>query len=207
MASRKRPATKKVPRRQARDDAKRKSTRKRPPHPGEAERIQARREKALALRKAGASYRMIAKELDVSVETAHSDVAAELAALAEISHAHAEDVRALEIRRLDDLQVNITNILRSGATPRAVDSAIRLSERRSKLLGLDAPAKKQVSGPDGQPLGGVGISQQMIDEREEFLIVKMGELVDNVVRRLREERGEAAPEEAGLEPQAEDPAP
>lgn len=200
MASRKRPAKKVVPRRKARDDAKRKSTRTRPPHPGEAERIQARREKALALRKAGASFRMIAKECEVSVETAHSDVMAELSALSEITQAHAEDVRALEIRRLDDLQVNITNILRTGATPRAIDSAIRLSERRAKMLGLDAPAKRQVSGPDGMPLGGIGITQQTIDEREEFLIVKMNELLDNVAKRLRGDVDEPAPEPAGEEP-------
>ncbi|WP_329131515.1 hypothetical protein OG552_10400 [Streptomyces sp. NBC_01476] len=36
--------------------------------------------------------------------------------------------------------------------PRAVDTAIKLLERRAKLNGLDMPAKTELSGPDGADL-------------------------------------------------------
>jgi hypothetical protein len=50
---------------------------------GQVESIAERRTIALELRKAGRSYREIARQLSVDVHTAHADVAAELAALCE----------------------------------------------------------------------------------------------------------------------------
>ncbi len=50
---------------------------------GQVETIAERRTIALELRKAGGSYREIARQLGVDVHTAHADVAAELAALRE----------------------------------------------------------------------------------------------------------------------------
>jgi DNA-binding CsgD family transcriptional regulator len=180
-----------APHRKAKTERRRQSTRNRPPHPGEAEAIAARREQVLALRKAGLSYRAIAREVGVSVETAWADVQAELSSLNSLTAEHAEDVLSLEMRRLDDLQVHVTNLIRAGATPRVIDTAIRLMERRAKMIGMDAPAKKQISGPDGMPLGGGGVTSQMLEEREAFLIVKMDELLANVEKRLREDAAKA----------------
>jgi len=112
--------------------------RKRPPHPGEVERIAERRVKALDLRKAGASYRRIAEELKCDVETAYRDVQAELAHMREVAGDLAEEVRTLELRRLDDYTLGLTPAARRGDA-RSVQALMRVGERRAKLLGLDAP--------------------------------------------------------------------
>lgn len=173
------------PHRKERDEKKRRSTRNRPPKIGEAEIIAERRVQVLALRKAGMSYRAIATRVGASIDTVWSDVQAELSELNALTAEHAEDVLTLEMRRLDDLQVQVTNILQAGPTPRAIDTAIRLMERRAKMLGVDAPSKKQISGPDGMPLGGGGVTSQMLEERESFLLTKMDELLANVEKRLK----------------------
>src|SRR3954463_1560088 len=76
---------------------------RRPRHarPGQLEAIAERRVRALELRKAGASYREIGRELGVDVHTAHADIGAELAALRETAVGEATELRALELERLD----------------------------------------------------------------------------------------------------------
>ena len=71
--------------------------------PGQQEVIAERRVLALELRKAGASYREVARQLGVDVHTAHADVGAELAALRETAVAEATELRALELERLDGM--------------------------------------------------------------------------------------------------------
>lgn len=34
----------------------------------------------------------------------------------------------------------------------AIDRAVRIMDRRARLLGLDAPTRKEISGPDGKPI-------------------------------------------------------
>jgi hypothetical protein len=123
----------------------------RPPHPGEAETIVARRVKALDLRKAGLTYRRIADELKVGLQTAYTDVQDELAALKALTGKAAEDIRELELRRLDDYTLGLTPAGRKGDA-KAVMALIRVQERRAKLLGLDAPAAMTLAGPDGGPI-------------------------------------------------------
>jgi hypothetical protein len=136
-----------------------------------------RRVQALRLRIAGASYRVIGEQLGVSGKTAWEDVHQALAELAALEQASAEELRALELARLDDLTLAATQILRishplvsggkvlSGFTesgkvigltddgPKlaAIDRLLRISESRRKLLGLDAPAKVAPVNPDGTP--------------------------------------------------------
>ena len=98
----------------------------------------------MELRKAGATYRAIARELGVDVHTAHADVAAELADL-RVQTAHtAEDVRDLELARLDAATNGVWPDVQAG-DPRAVMAIVRIGERRSKLLGLDAPQQSSVN--------------------------------------------------------------
>lgn len=52
-------------------------------------------------------------------------------------------VKALELQRLDELQVKVYEQALEG-TPRAVELYLKIAERRSKMLGLDAPTKQQV---------------------------------------------------------------
>src|SRR5699024_3218778 len=62
------------------------------------------------------------------------------------------DLRALESERLDHLtRVTLEGIAASVQSPQGlsaplVSAAVRISERRARLLGLDAPAAVQVSG-------------------------------------------------------------
>lgn len=106
--------------------------------------------KALQHRKEGRGYEWIANELGVSVSTAHEDVQK---ALQEITREPAEEVRQLELERLDQmwLRLNaelarvITEAREGGMKPETVvssvtkitDSQLRVQERRARLLGLE----------------------------------------------------------------------
>lgn len=145
MARRKRPTRPRPPRKAANVP---KSQRQRPPHTGEDERIVARRVQAFELRKAGASYRQIAQQLEVDVATAWDDVQAEMADLRTLTVKLAEDVRTLELQRLDRWQAKLETHGLMNGDHRAVLAAVRISERRAKLLGLDAPVRVQPVAPE-----------------------------------------------------------
>jgi hypothetical protein len=114
---------------------------------GQVETIAERRTIALELRKAGGSYREIARQLAVDVHTAHADVMAELAALRERTVEQTKKLRDLELARYDEMTSGLWPQIRAGSTP-AVSAAIRVSERRSRLLGLDEPVvtKSELTG-------------------------------------------------------------
>ena len=108
----------------------------------------ARRErtaKALDLRIAGASYRQIARQLDVADATAYADVQDELGRLDGVNHEKAERLRDLEARRLDTLTLSLAPGIKAG-DPRAVLAAVRILERRARLFGLDAAQPLTVAG-------------------------------------------------------------
>jgi hypothetical protein len=133
-------------------------------NPGQHEGAAERRLQSFDLRKAGLSYRAIGGVLGISEAQAHRDVQATLASLAELEQGKAEEYRALELARLDDLMLAATRILRathplvsggkvlSGFTEEgkpigltddgpklaAIAELRRISESRRKLLGLDA---------------------------------------------------------------------
>jgi DNA-binding CsgD family transcriptional regulator len=123
----------------------RKKSRKRPK--GEDAAAAERAGRALDLRIAGASYRQIAAQLNVSEKTAFYDVQKALGTLDAVNGAKAERLRDLEARRLDVLQVALTAGVRAG-DPRAVLAAVRILDRRARLFGLDAPTK--IAGPEGE---------------------------------------------------------
>lgn len=113
---------------------------KRPPHPGEAERIAVRRVRALKLKLEGASYRRIAATLHVSLSTAFADIDAELTELRVQAKEDVQHVRDLEIRRCDEMTAGLWPHIKKGV-PQAVMAGVRVGERRARLLGLDAPLK------------------------------------------------------------------
>jgi len=113
------------------------------PHRGEEEIVAERRVAALELRKAGRTYRYIAAMLNVDVHTAWEDVQAELTALRQQATEIAEEVRELELRRLDDWTAALTAQAQTGRE-RSIDSLVRIQERRARLLGLDAPTKQEI---------------------------------------------------------------
>ena len=131
--------------------------------PGQLEAIAERRVLALELRKAGSSYRQIATALAIDTHTAWADVASELAAIRELTVEQAQEVRALEIGRLDAMVAGLWPQVRAGSPP-AVTAAVRVCERRSRLLGLDAPVVTK-----SEHTGSLGIySERLAAERELF---------------------------------------
>lgn len=145
----------------------------------------ARRAKLLALRRQGIRYddpRIMnlgyatpgaaRKDLTRALQNHHDEEAAE-----------AKVYRQQENERLDDLLAAVWDkattpspvfnkdreIVAEEIDLKAVDTVIKLIERRAKLNGLDMPVKAELSGPDGGPmqLGPVG-------EEELALLMSIG---------------------------------
>ena len=103
-----------------------------------------RKRNALELRLAGASYRDIADALQVSPATALQDCKE---ALADIPAQQADEMRTVELSRLDRLQRAVWPRAIKGDL-QAVDRAIKIIDRRAKLFGLDAPQQVQITAND-----------------------------------------------------------
>jgi hypothetical protein len=126
--------------------------------------VRTRQDEALALRRAGLDYTSIAKRLRYSGRGAAHD-----AVTASLDRQPMEDapiVRRIELERLDELlrvaweQLHMDHVMVSdGRIVRddtgvalvdhagklsALDRVIRIMERRSKLMGLDAPVRKVI---------------------------------------------------------------
>jgi hypothetical protein len=63
----------------------------------------------------------------------------------------ADDLRRIEAERLDALYAALAPAIAKG-DPRSIEAAVRISERRAKLLGLDAPNTHRITGPDNWPV-------------------------------------------------------
>ena len=113
--------------------------------------VEERRKKAIALRLDGKNYRAIAQELGVGLATAYRDVAAVIDRTKAEANESADEIRSLELERLDRAIAGLMPQVDAG-DPRACDTLVRLQERRSKYLGLDAPTKHEHSGPEGAPI-------------------------------------------------------
>lgn len=116
-----------------------------------------RRKKAFALRKGGASYPEIAEALGVSVSTAHGYVKDTLGQLQTETREDAEQIRDLELMRLDSMWMALAPSIAKGHL-QAIDKGIKIMERRSRFLGLDMPVKTALTNPDGSehPLSAAG---------------------------------------------------
>jgi hypothetical protein len=109
---------------------------------------QERRRQALDLRKRGLTYPQIAKAMSVSLGTAHKLVQT---AISDIPKELAEDVRLLELERLDRMLAGMWPKAIAG-DPKAVAAAVKIMDRRAKYLGIDAPIKAELTGKDGGQL-------------------------------------------------------
>jgi hypothetical protein len=94
----------------------------------------------LDLRIRGLSYREIAKDIGISAAGVHKAVRRALAKVQGRLNESATAVLTLECERLDlMLQVVLDKALRGDLT--AVAPALKIMERRARLLGLDAPTQ------------------------------------------------------------------
>lgn len=104
-----------------------------------------RRLRVLELRKAGASYRNIAKAVGCSHEQVRKDLAAVHAELLKEQVASADELRAMESERIDMARLAIAPQVKQGHLG-AVREWRALGESYRKLWGLDAPEKREVTG-------------------------------------------------------------
>ncbi len=105
---------------------------------------------AFDLRIGGANYREIARTLKISVGTAHTYVTE---ALLEVQNANAETVERLRKIEKTRLEAVLVKLWTKRDQPRVADTIIRLSERISKLEGLDL-GKSAGDEPPPPPPGG-----------------------------------------------------
>jgi len=105
---------------------------------------------SLELRKAGLTYRQIGERLGITEQGAHAAVMRALRRLNERITEAAEEVRRLELERLDRLLLALWPQAAKG-NQGAVDRVLRIMERRARLLGLDAPKGVDVTS-GGAPL-------------------------------------------------------
>ncbi len=113
--------------------------------------IELRRNRAIELRIEGFSYREIAKELGVSVATAFNDVEAVIQRNKAEADERADKARHIALHRIDVAVRGLMPDVRSG-NARSAEVMAKLEERRAKLIGLDAPEKRELTGADGGPL-------------------------------------------------------
>lgn len=101
--------------------------------------------KVMGLREIGLSYEEIAEKLNISKGTAYADVNDGLnLAITE----PAENVRKLELRRLDQLNkiamaIAVNRHFEHATRLNAIDRVLRVQDRRAKLLGLDKQTPNQ----------------------------------------------------------------
>lgn len=101
--------------------------------PEDADR-EVKKGQAFDLRIAGASYREIGKALGLSPATAHTYVTEALGEVVELNRETVERLRQVEKTRLEAV---LRSLWAKKDQPRYADSIIRISERLSRLEGLD----------------------------------------------------------------------
>src|SRR6186713_657770 len=92
-----------------------------------------RRQQALDLRLAGATYRQIGERLGVSLPIAWKHTQA---ALRQAPQEPAQELRQIELARLDRLHMAHWSQALGGSTD-ATDRVLKIMDRRARLLGLD----------------------------------------------------------------------
>lgn len=122
---------------------------------------------ALQLRKGGLDYRRIADQL--GYDGPSGAFKAVTSALQKTLKEPAEDVRTLELARLDDLLTGLWPEVLPRRDPAtgdtipanlaAIDRVVRVMERRAKLLGLDAPLRIDVTALVRQTVVRFNLSQ------------------------------------------------
>lgn len=104
------------------------------------------------MRKGGATFEKIGAALGVSTQRAHQLFERKLLEVRTQTSQNAEQLRALEMQRLDDLQSFLWDKAKKGNAT-AIDRVLKIMERRAKLEGLDAPQRIGLGGdPDAPPI-------------------------------------------------------
>lgn len=124
---------------------------KKPGPKGNRRSTELRRVEAAKLRAKGWSLYEIAKKLDVDPSTVWEYIRDYYKALNHEGEEAARTARELDLDRLDRAIKGIEQAIDMG-DPQAINALVRVLDRRAKLLGIDAPARSEVTGRDGAPL-------------------------------------------------------
>lgn len=105
--------------------------------------------RALELRMEGKTFEEIAQEAGYNSRQAAYDAVRR--SLAAITREPAEELLRLDLERLDKMW-GIHYLNAQAGDVQALAACLKVMERRAKLLGLDAPERKEVTGKGGAPL-------------------------------------------------------
>lgn len=105
------------------------------------------RKRAMQCRLSGMTYIQIGEALGISNRAAFHHVKHEIdAAIAQTAEA-AEQVRQIELERLDSL---MTGLWLRRQEEGVIDRILKIQDRRARYLGLDAPTKVAPTDPSGE---------------------------------------------------------
>lgn len=113
-----------------------------------------RAKQAVNLRIAGATFAQIGERIGVSTQAAHKMVVKHLDETRRLTAESAEQLRDMELKRLDAMQAALWPDAMRGDEQK-VDRVIRIMGRRAALLGLDAPAKQEITYTDAELNGAI----------------------------------------------------
>jgi|TARA_Y100000593_G_C4279956_1_gene322230 hypothetical protein len=102
-----------------------------------------REKQVLELRRAGFSYEVIGKQVGMSRAGAYKCVKRHMDKIDNECTDLADDVRQLELQRLDEITSTIWPYVIQGQT-QYIDRILKVMDRRAKYLGIDAPEKQEV---------------------------------------------------------------
>lgn len=105
------------------------------------------RKKAMQLAIAGVDYQTVAEQCGYATKQAAWKAVKDM--MRQNVQPVAEQYRWMQVIRLDKMLAAIWSSVLNGNL-QAIDRALKLEERRSQLLGLDAPVKIAPTEPDGE---------------------------------------------------------
>lgn len=127
-----------------------------------------RRAQAIALRLAGMDFDTIAERLGYSSRGAASKDMWRAVETNRLEEAQAvENLRDVEGQRLDRLQAAVWAKALKGDL-KAVETVLKVIAQRSRLFGLDAPIRTEVTGPGG---GAVELSTGTLEELNQLIAI------------------------------------
>jgi len=122
---------------------KSKTPRHKKPASKESVGITEKQRKALELRKAGVKLDTIAEQLGYA--DASGAYRAIISALKKTLQEPADELRKMELERLDGMLLRLEPAIRIG-DPQAIRTALAIQDRRAKYLGLDLPQGVELQG-------------------------------------------------------------
>lgn len=106
------------------------------------------------------------------IELACKDVSKALVERTTVLDENTDELRQLMVERLERLFFTVYRAAIRNGDYQAVDRAVRIIERSSRLLGLDRPVRTELSGPDGRA---VQVETAGLDELERLISLAGGD--------------------------------